>query len=268
EFEMQSLKYCLVILILIMHQSVNVETVQVHVHNLLEGGKNMTIHCQSKDRDLGYATLGFDQQLKWSFFDIFGTTLYVCSAKWADSDWNQFDAYDAGRDYFRCFTQCRWRICGGQTLLGYNQLTGIWELFPFSTTSFKGRGMNVVEAETLASVQNLLQTGENMTIHCQSKDRDLGYVNLEYGQQLEWHFRDILGFTTYWCYVIWDSSPGWNYFEPYFGLFDYFKCWTECRWRIYGKERLLGYNQILGRWELLSFMEPYYNNSAPAGILH
>ncbi|KAJ4826806.1 hypothetical protein Tsubulata_016026, partial [Turnera subulata] len=81
---------------------------------------------------------------------------------------------------------------------------------------------NVVEAETRAYVLNMLETGENMTIHCQSKYHDLGNVTLAFGQQLEWYFHDFLGFRFYWCYAIWDSSPDWNYFVSYYGFRDFF----------------------------------------------
>ncbi|GFZ17726.1 hypothetical protein Acr_26g0009960 [Actinidia rufa] len=96
----------------------------------------MTVHCLSKDDDLGYHTLEDGCETTWSFsvnflgYDV----VFYCDVQWEGSDWKHFDVYDAGRDYHRCRSACRWMISKEGLLYGYNQEDGIWELFPFTKT--------------------------------------------------------------------------------------------------------------------------------------
>lgn len=130
---------CFLVLILFTHFCISVDAkVQVHVMNMLAEGRNMTIHCRSKDDDLGYIIVKNGQEMEWDFnVNVWGTTLFFCDAKWSDSFWNHFDAYNAYRDYSRCKTECRWIIEREETLLGYNQDDNRWEIFSFTPTSLR-----------------------------------------------------------------------------------------------------------------------------------
>ncbi|KAJ4835133.1 hypothetical protein Tsubulata_041543 [Turnera subulata] len=82
-------------------------TLQVHITNTLERGQALTVHCKSKDDDLGVRQLGPSQSFMFSFTPrfLFGSTLYFCKFSWAGgSRW--FDIYDQGRESsHRCIDQ-------------------------------------------------------------------------------------------------------------------------------------------------------------------
>lgn len=51
-------------------------------------------------------------------------------------------------------------------------------------------------------VFNNMTNGQTVSIHCKSKDDDLGQHNLEVGKELTWGFREnILSSTLFWCYI-------------------------------------------------------------------
>lgn len=108
--------------------------VHVYVMNSLGGGQCMKLHCRSKDDDLGAVVLEDDQEARWSFsVNVFGTTLFYCKVRWNNSAyWYTFDAYSAGRDDWRCSSECRWVIANGGSLFGYDQETFKWESFPLT----------------------------------------------------------------------------------------------------------------------------------------
>ncbi|KAI6685103.1 hypothetical protein NL676_031016 [Syzygium grande] len=59
--------------------------VHVSIKNRLGSGKNMTLHCQSKDDDLGEQTVEDGGKFGWDFdVNVWGTTLYYCDMGWAN----------------------------------------------------------------------------------------------------------------------------------------------------------------------------------------
>lgn len=47
---------------------------------------------------------------------------------------------------------------------------------------------------------NNMQSHQTLSLHCKSKDDDLGQQNLKFGEQFSWRFRENLWQTTlYWC---------------------------------------------------------------------
>ena len=85
----------------------------VEIINKLGGGLTLTLHCKSKDDDLGVQTLAPDSSWSFKFSPaVFKTTLFFCNFKWGgESHW--FDIYDDNRDGdgrdFPCYL-CRWNI--------------------------------------------------------------------------------------------------------------------------------------------------------------
>ncbi|CAI0438114.1 unnamed protein product [Linum tenue] len=81
----------------------------VVVRNEVEGGRKLTLHCKSRDDDIGVFVLLTHEGIKWNFRpNIFGTTLFYCSADWGEGvHW--FDIYVFKRDILRC-TYCQWAI--------------------------------------------------------------------------------------------------------------------------------------------------------------
>ena len=58
--------------------------VHVRVINMLQDGRSMNIHCQSKDDDLGNIILKNGDEIEWSSLTIFGVLHYfsvMCNGK-------------------------------------------------------------------------------------------------------------------------------------------------------------------------------------------
>ncbi|EXC19888.1 hypothetical protein L484_017865 [Morus notabilis] len=103
--------------------------VEASIKNRLGSGKNMTVHCQSKDDDLGLRTVPYDDAFSWEFgVNAGGTTLFYCVLGWESVGNYQFDAYSFGRDRVRCETRCEWLI-SVEGIYGLNGETGLLEYF-------------------------------------------------------------------------------------------------------------------------------------------
>ncbi|KAF7837611.1 self-incompatibility protein S1-like [Senna tora] len=119
----------LVLVIILIGLSIPVLADKKHVSikNTLGSGKNMTLHCQSADNDLGVHNLEDGDEFGWDFSDnISGTTLFFCDLEWESVQEFHFDAYSFGRDFVRCDTGCSWLIAS-EGIYGLNGQTGYWE---------------------------------------------------------------------------------------------------------------------------------------------
>ncbi|XP_004513501.1 S-protein homolog 5-like [Cicer arietinum] len=90
----------------------------------------MTLHCQSKDDDLGFHTLGFAESYQFSFkpeFTVFKNTLFFCSFTWPGNPLRHYlDIYSEKRDLDRCRT-CKWKIVNDGGCL-YNKVSGLYNI--------------------------------------------------------------------------------------------------------------------------------------------
>ncbi|KAK4756337.1 hypothetical protein SAY87_006464 [Trapa incisa] len=78
------------------------KNVDVKVRNGLPSGHNFTIHCKSKNDDMGLHTIGPDQDYAFHFqVNFWRTTLFFCGVK---TDYGQgvYDFYKYSRDFKRC----------------------------------------------------------------------------------------------------------------------------------------------------------------------
>ncbi|KAF8020574.1 hypothetical protein BT93_G1109 [Corymbia citriodora subsp. variegata] len=97
---------------------------EVQIVNNLPGGPLLTVHCKSKDDDLGIHGISSGNQWGFSFKpNIWGTTLFFCSFQWPGSFYH-FDIYDDKRDGSQCST-CVWNIKPTGPCLG-DKLCDIW----------------------------------------------------------------------------------------------------------------------------------------------
>ena len=81
----------------------------VYVKNGLDGGLDLTLHCKSKNDDLGVQLLHPQQEFKFTFRPNFwGTTQFFCSFAW-NGGIHWFDIYIDNRDYDRC-KDCYWLV--------------------------------------------------------------------------------------------------------------------------------------------------------------
>lgn len=68
------------------------------VNELPQNSPVLTLHCASKDNDLGYQTLSTSEGFKWKFCDgIFGNTLFFCHLWW-DKNEKAFETYKYKRN--------------------------------------------------------------------------------------------------------------------------------------------------------------------------
>ncbi|KAE9587760.1 hypothetical protein Lal_00022051 [Lupinus albus] len=82
----------------------------IYIKNGLDKGTPLTVHCKSKDVDLGVQVLKYDEEFKFQFKPNFWpTTLYFCGFTW-DSNLHWFDIYDQRRDERICKPDCKWSI--------------------------------------------------------------------------------------------------------------------------------------------------------------
>ncbi|PIA36549.1 hypothetical protein AQUCO_03300023v1 [Aquilegia coerulea] len=74
----------------------------VFIENELGPNNTLTVHCKSKDDDLGEHNVDFQDNYEWSFYEnFFFTTLYWCRIWWYDHHqlvWVHNDMFDSNND--------------------------------------------------------------------------------------------------------------------------------------------------------------------------
>lgn len=82
----------------------------VWMNNSLSGGLDLTVHCKSKNDDLGIHLLHPNEEYEFSFHPMFfwRHTLFFCSFQWPGA-FHYFDIYVQKRDQDTC-TICSWKI--------------------------------------------------------------------------------------------------------------------------------------------------------------
>ena len=85
--------------------------VHVRLTNILGPGSSLTIHCQSKDDDLGVHVLSNNNYFEWTFHPNFFnlSTLFFCKIQWQGKEMS-YDSYLETRDLFGCHKRCFWDI--------------------------------------------------------------------------------------------------------------------------------------------------------------
>ncbi|KAJ8759238.1 hypothetical protein K2173_006758 [Erythroxylum novogranatense] len=80
----------------------------VRIFNKMKDGSSFTIHCKSKDDDLGSHVIEVGKSYEWKFrINFWSTTLFFCNTYWKDK-FIGFNAFDAKRDSTRCDWVCIW----------------------------------------------------------------------------------------------------------------------------------------------------------------
>lgn len=87
------------------------EGTRVNITNYLGPNTDLTVHCKSKDDDLGVRVLSYNASYQFSFIpNFFMSTLYFCGFRWGRTrDLHWFDIFNAGERPDKC-TTCLWRI--------------------------------------------------------------------------------------------------------------------------------------------------------------
>ncbi|KAI4313537.1 hypothetical protein L6164_026510 [Bauhinia variegata] len=102
----------------------------VEIINSLEGAIDLTVHCKSKDDDLGFHTLQPGQSYQFHFRpELFATTLYFCSFAWpGDPSLHKYDVYDQKRDFCHF---CSWQI-HKTNLCRFKEGSGYTDCYPYN----------------------------------------------------------------------------------------------------------------------------------------
>ena len=109
-----STKHCLLVLCLLVLATASQAKVHVYMTNDFGNKIDLTVHCKSKNDDLG-AHLLHDKEVYQIAFNpnIWGTTRYFCSFEWTNEKKSfqrkSFDIYVYDRDSDRC-ADCRWLV--------------------------------------------------------------------------------------------------------------------------------------------------------------
>ncbi|QHO08621.1 hypothetical protein HN51_067204 [Arachis hypogaea] len=85
------------------------QKIHVTIQNYLEGHQDLTIHCKSKNDDLGAKLVKYMDTYEFNFsLKLFGGTLFFCSFQWPGVC-HRVDIYDQDRDQGNC-KQCIYKI--------------------------------------------------------------------------------------------------------------------------------------------------------------
>jgi hypothetical protein len=96
-----------VLTLLLVH---NILGEDVNVVNYLENNLDLTLHCKSKDDDLGVHLLHHGENFRWSFTpSILGNTLFYCSFIW-NGELHWFEIYKGNNLAKTDCDSCDWRI--------------------------------------------------------------------------------------------------------------------------------------------------------------
>ncbi|KAF8402044.1 hypothetical protein HHK36_012996 [Tetracentron sinense] len=226
-----STSYVLLLLALALSESaVVLGKYHVYVINELDKGSSLTIHCKSKDDDLGMHVLPYGSNFTWSFnVNLWGTTLFWCTFQLGELK-GQYNVFKARRDSAfdivttnNLYTQQGLKMSSDTAVAvisinGHNALevlakpeTPLQHHLHFQqhykmTTSTSYVLLLVLalalsEPSTVLGkyhvyVINALDKSSILTIHCRSKDDDLGRHRLTYGSNFTWSFKANLWRTT------------------------------------------------------------------------
>ncbi|GAV71833.1 Self-incomp_S1 domain-containing protein [Cephalotus follicularis] len=81
-----------------------------HVRIINNMQSNVTIHCKSKDNDLGVHVLSHDDSFRWKFnVNFWQTTLFFCGFN-SQHGRGVYDIFKADRDQSRCLSLCLWEV--------------------------------------------------------------------------------------------------------------------------------------------------------------
>ena len=102
-------------------------TVSVNIKNGLGQNMSLTLHCKSKDNDLGVQFLTYGQTFVfWFKRNIWGTTLFFCSFQWDQSGLYWYDIVDPSHVLEYDCNLCLWLITTGGPCF-YNPITAQYD---------------------------------------------------------------------------------------------------------------------------------------------
>ncbi|KAL0560232.1 hypothetical protein IC582_000632 [Cucumis melo] len=109
-------------------------------------------------------------------------------------------------------------------------------------------------------IVNGLSKDQNLFVHCQSKDDDLGKINLSFGREFNWSFKvNFWDTTLFWCYLQKPNAESVS-FEAFWvekkSIWLFYRCYdTNCIWTakddgIYLKNNPINKDVLVHKWRL------------------
>ncbi|GAV70307.1 Self-incomp_S1 domain-containing protein, partial [Cephalotus follicularis] len=172
----------------------------VQIKNMIAPNVYLTVHCKSKDDDLGQQVLKYNENFDFYFkVNVWATTLFFCRFQWeSTSHW--FDIYKYSRDFL-------------------NWQERLWHIKPDGPCMLD-----------LKSNKYDVSPNVSLTVHCKSKDDDLRKQLLKYNENYDFYFKvNAWATTLFFCKFGWKSTSHW--FDIYKYDRDFFNC-QECLWHI------------------------------------
>ncbi|KEH41908.1 putative plant self-incompatibility S1 [Medicago truncatula] len=106
----KKLLFLCVLTLLLLHNVIGFGTHHVILTNDLDNNLDLTIHCKSKDDDLGVHLLHHGDTYGFKFRDrIIGNTQFYCSFQWT-GEFHHFDVYIQSEDSKICGNTCNWSV--------------------------------------------------------------------------------------------------------------------------------------------------------------
>ncbi|KAB2058047.1 hypothetical protein ES319_A11G208700v1 [Gossypium barbadense] len=103
----------------------------VHISNDFSNGNKLTIHCKSRDDDLGWHVLQVSEEWSWTFREnIYGTTLFWCNliGENHSASVQVFYMYDTEFLKMCNYKECFWSVRDDGIYLK-NDWTASWSLW-------------------------------------------------------------------------------------------------------------------------------------------
>ncbi|KAM1358879.1 hypothetical protein PS1_046272 [Malus domestica] len=194
------------------------KTRYVRVTNNLEGGQTLSLHCKSEDDDLGLQTLATNASFEFHFKPSFITiTKFDCSFEWPGaSHW--FEIYNHEREKVYC-SKCYWSVTTAApcrydwdeqkktSMASFTGNTLLLVLLIFFTMTMFCAG---VGSRRCIKVTNDLGENSTLTVHCKSKNDDIGEKVLALHDWFEFSFRpNVWDSTLYYCSFAWPNNFKW-----------------------------------------------------------
>lgn len=102
--------FVFLIMIIVYDAGIHFHKTTVKITNTLDGGMDLTLHCKSKNDDLGVHVLQYQGYFQFHFGPSYwGKTLFYCSFSWPGT-FHWFNIYEELRDYPKCYDNCSWMV--------------------------------------------------------------------------------------------------------------------------------------------------------------
>ncbi|GER27158.1 plant self-incompatibility protein S1 family [Striga asiatica] len=196
----------------------------ISINNNIADNKSdkISFHCASKDNDLGNHTLNGGSSYKWSFCNnILKRTMFFCRFHWGPKQ-RAFEVFNYKLGVRMCKDEfCNWYVQNDGFYLSGLNTTMAKNLFftlilIFMSIMRPTQSCFWTKGYTISIYDGILDKSDKISLHCASKDDDLGNHTLKGGFNYDWSFCD-----SYWKTTMFFCHFYWGHKERAFEVFNY-----------------------------------------------